>query len=304
MTGRINHETRRDFGIVEQDAVKRYAVLSMDVEDWYHLDYFSGLKTDRSSSMLDGLDVYLTLLKRHSIRTTFFVLGELAERLGVMLRAMATAGHEIASHGLAHKRPLKMTVGEFADDLRQSKAQLENVVQRSVQGFRAPCFSLDRTRLEEVRKAGYTYDSSRIDFTGHPLYGSLDVSDFDAVSPGHSVQHGFHEFEVSTLPVLGKRLPVSGGGYLRIAPWAIMRPLIQAYVRGSPLYVLYIHPFELSPCPLPAAAARLSYPQRLRFGLGRAGVVRKLDRLVRLLKDDGFSFVTFRDLCEQSARRA
>jgi polysaccharide deacetylase family protein (PEP-CTERM system associated) len=284
--------------------VKRYAVLSMDVEDWYHLDYFAGLAPDRSSSLLDGLDVYLSLLERHSIRTTFFVLSELAEHLGSTLRSMAAAGHEIASHGVAHKRPLKMTVGEFAEDLRQSKAQLENVVQRPVEGFRAPCFSMDHTRLEVVRKAGYTYDSSRIDFTGHPLYGSLDVDDFRAETPGHFVQQGFHEFEVSTLPVLGKRLPVSGGGYLRIAPWAVMRPLIQTFVKTSPLYVLYIHPFELSPRPLPAATAKLSFPQRLRFGMGRAGVARKLEKLVRLLKHDGFSFVTFRDLCQQSVVQA
>jgi len=284
--------------------VKRYAVLSMDVEDWYHLDYFSGLTPDRSSSMLDGLDVYLSLLERHSIRTTFFVLSELAEHLGSTLRAMAAAGHEIASHGVAHKRPLKMTVSEFGADLRQSKATLENVLQQSVEGFRAPCFSMDRTRLEEVRKAGYTYDSSRIDFTGHPLYGSLDVDDFDAVASGHVEQRGFHEFEVSTLSMLGKRLPVSGGGYLRIAPWAIMRPLIQSYVSRNPLYVLYIHPFELSPRPLPAAAAKLSFPQRLRFSLGRAGVVGKVERLIRLLQENGFSFVTFRDLCQQSVVQA
>jgi len=284
--------------------VKRYAVLSMDVEDWYHLDYFAGLAPDRSSSLLDGLDVYLSLLERHSIRTTFFVLSELAEHLGSTLRSMAAAGHEIASHGVAHKRPLKMTVEAFADDLRQSKAQLENVVQRPVEGFRAPCFSMDRTRLKEVRKAGYTYDSSRIDFTGHPLYGSLDVDDFRTDTPGHFVQQGFHEFEVSTLPVLGKRLPVSGGGYLRITPWAIMRPLIQSYVSTNPLYVLYIHPFELSPRPLPAAAAKLSFPQRLRCGLGRAGVARKLEKLIQLLKHDGFSFVTFRDLCHQSVGQA
>ena len=284
--------------------MNRYAVLSMDVEDWYHLDYFSDLAPERVPSLLDGLDVYLSLLDRHSIRTTFFVLSELAEQLGGTLRAMAAAGHEIASHGVAHTRPLKMTVEAFADDLRQSKAMLENVVQRPVEGFRAPCFSMDQTRLEEVRKAGYTYDSSRIDFTGHPLYGSLDVDDFRADTPGHFVQQGFHEFEVSTLPVLGKRLPVSGGGYLRIAPWAIMRPLIQTYLQSSQLYVLYIHPFELSPRPLPSAAAKLSFPQRLRFGLGRAGVASKLEKLVRLLKDDGFSFVTFRDLCQQSVVQA
>ena len=284
--------------------MNRYAVLSMDVEDWYHLDYFSGLSPDRSSSLLDGLDVYLSLLERHAIRTTFFVLSELAEPLGDRLRAMASAGHEIASHGVAHKRPLKMTVDAFAEDLRQSKSMLENVVQRPVEGFRAPCFSMDRTRLEEVRKAGYTYDSSRIDFAGHPLYGSLDVDDFRAETPGHFVHQGFHEFEVSTLPVLGKRLPVSGGGYLRIAPWAIMRPLIQTYLQSSQLYVLYIHPFELSPRPLPAAAAKLSFPQRLRFGVGRAGVARKLEKLIRLLKHDGFSFVTFGDLCQQSVVQA
>jgi polysaccharide deacetylase family protein (PEP-CTERM system associated) len=280
--------------------VKRHAVLSMDVEDWYHLDYFSGLAPERASSMRDGLDVYRTLLERHSIRTTFFVLGELAEPLRDRLRSMADAGHEIASHGVAHRRPLQMSIDEFAFDLRQSKDTLENALQRPVEGFRAPCFSMDRTRLEEVRRAGYTYDSSRIDFTGHPLYGSLNVDDFHAESPGHSIQYGFHEFEVSTLLVLGKRLPVSGGGYLRIAPWAIMRPLIQSYVSTHPQYVLYIHPFELSTQALPAAAAQLSYPQRLRFSLGLAGVARKLEKLIGLLKQNGFSFVTFRDLCHEA----
>ena len=280
--------------------MKRHAVLSMDVEDWYHLDYFRGLETDRTCSMLDGLDVYLSLLERHSIRTTFFVLSELAERLGSRLRSMAETGHEIASHGVAHKRPLQMSVGEFAADLQQSKAQLEDELQRPVEGFRAPCFSMDRARLEEVRKAGYTYDSSRIDFTGHPLYGSLDVDDFDTVSAGHGVLQGFHEFEVSTLPVLGKRLPVSGGGYLRIAPWAVMRPLIQSYLSSNPLYVLYIHPFELSTQANPAEYAKLSFTQRSRFSIGRAGVADKLEKLILLLKQNGFSFVTFRDLCQEA----
>jgi len=284
--------------------MKRHAVLSMDVEDWYHLDYFRGLETDRTCSMLDGLDVYLSLLERHSIRTTFFVLGELAERLGSRLRSMAETGHEIASHGVAHKRPLQMSVGEFAADLQQSKAQLEDELQRSVEGFRAPCFSMDRARLEEVRKAGYTYDSSRIDFTGHPLYGSLDVDDFDTVSAGHGVLQGFHEFEVSTLPVLGKRLPVSGGGYLRIAPWAVMRPLIQSYLACHPLYVLYIHPFELSTQANPADYTKLSITQRSRFSIGRAGVADKLEKLILLLKQNGFSFVTFRDLCREATRTA
>src|SRR3989442_648447 len=43
---------------------KRTAVLSMDVEDWYHLDYFHRPSCDASCSLLDGLDVYLELLAR------------------------------------------------------------------------------------------------------------------------------------------------------------------------------------------------------------------------------------------------
>lgn len=278
----------------------RWAVLSMDVEDWYHLDYFHGVPCDRSTSMLDGLDAYLALLDRHGIRATFFVLGELAETLGDRLRAMSAAGHEIASHGMAHTRPLLMSPADFAVDLRSSKAALENAVGRPVEGFRAPCFSIDRERLEEVRQAGYSYDSSHIDFTGHPLYGRLDLGGFVEVSPGQRSLKGFHEFEVSTLPVLGKRLPVSGGGYLRIAPWAVMRPLIRAYAASRPLYVLYIHPFELSAQPNPTDLARLPWPQRLRFSIGRDGVARKLDRLVGLLRSNGFSFTTFQDLRRQA----
>jgi len=268
----------------------------MDVEDWYHLDYFRGVARDRSASMLDGLDGYLAFLDRHAIRTTFFVLGELAERLKVPLRAMVDAGHEVASHGMFHQRPLSMTTPEFAVDLRDSKAALENVVQRPVEGYRAPCFSLDRERLEEVRKAGYGYDSSRIDFSGHPLYGTLDLDGFTTVGPGQYVLDGFHEFEVSTLALCGRRLPVSGGGYLRIATWAVMRPLLQTYVASRAFYVLYIHPFELSRQPNPAELSRLPYAQRLRFSIGRAGVARKLDRVVQLLRHHGFSFATFRDL--------
>ena len=47
----------------------------MDIEDWYHLDYFDKSKCKRDYSMLDGINRYCELLDEHNIPSSFFVLG-------------------------------------------------------------------------------------------------------------------------------------------------------------------------------------------------------------------------------------
>ena len=47
------------------------AVLSLDVEDWYHLDYFDRYECDANNSLLDGLDVYVELLESLSLPSIF-----------------------------------------------------------------------------------------------------------------------------------------------------------------------------------------------------------------------------------------
>ncbi|MBM3883669.1 MAG: DUF3473 domain-containing protein [Verrucomicrobia bacterium] len=275
---------------------RKYAVLSMDVEDWYHLLYFDRASCDRSHSLLDGVEVYQELLAPFDIRTTFFVLGELGQQLMRQLVALSDHGHEVAAHGWDHQRPLEMAPETFAADLRRTQRELEDLVQRPILGYRAPCFSLDRRRLDLVQAAGYRYDSSRIQFSAHPLYGTLELDGYQQVSP-HTFRHDdFCEFEVSTLTWAGKRIPVSGGGYLRIIPWFLMRRWLERYLRGAELYVLYIHPFELSPQrapPLPRATSRAN---RMRFGLGRAQVARRLRQLIELLRQHGFTMTTFGEL--------
>ena len=67
--------------------MKNYAVLSMDIEDWYHLDYFREKNVNMSYSMLDGVNNYLSILESHDIKTTFFTLGEIANSLKSDLRS-------------------------------------------------------------------------------------------------------------------------------------------------------------------------------------------------------------------------
>lgn len=277
--------------------MKKLVVLSMDVEDWYHLEYFDRRQCDTSQSMLDGLDRYMAILEEEKLPSTFFVLGEIAEGLQNRLSDLVAGGHEVASHGWSHRRPLTLTIPAFREELKRSKAVLEGICGREVTGFRAPCFNIDRARLELVEEAGYGYDSSRIDFASHPLYGTLDMTGFEEEREAVFRRGGFREFEVSTLPVIGRRVPISGGGYLRIFPWMLMGRLVKRYLASSSFYVFYVHPFELSERSTPDLPEGARLMTRARFQYGRRSVARKIRLLIRLLRENQFEFTTFRNLC-------
>ena len=125
------------------------------------------------------------------------------------------------------------------------------------------------------------YDSSKIDFSKHSLYGGIELSDFELLNKNIYLKDGFIEFEVSTLNMLGSTIPVSGGGYLRIFPWTFMQYLLKAYLRNNNIYVLYIHPFELSKQANPIFPSTISWHTKKRFSLGRDNVKNKNNKTVR-----------------------
>ncbi|TAL17286.1 DUF3473 domain-containing protein [bacterium] len=272
---------------------RRVVVLSMDIEDWYHVDYLDKNLCDRSYSMLDGLEVYLGIMDRHGVSSSFFCTGEIAESIAPSLRQMLLAGHEIGSHTQSHVRPLTIPGEDFRRELFSSKKTLEEIMGSKVEGFRAPCFSLDDEKLAMVREAGYLYDSSRIAFKENPRYGRMELAGFEEVRPCVFRDGDFFEFQMSTLKVLGKNVPVSGGGYLRIFPWWLMGRLIRRYIGNNSLYLLYIHPYELSRKPAPAPPPGLGALNNRRFRTGLGGVEAKLNLLIGALKDEGFAFTTF-----------
>ena len=272
------------------------AVLTLDVEDWYHLDYFDRRECNTSNSLLDGVDVYLELLESLSVPSSFFVLGEIAERKIQFYKDLVRAGHDVGSHGWNHVRPMAMSIDEFRADLQRSLDLMKEINGERGFGYRAPCFSLDRERLDIVKDSGFAYDSSRIDFGNHPLYGSIDMNGYDKLSDAVYRSGEFMEFEATTLSVLGKNIPISGGGYLRLFPWLLMKTLVSQYLKKNDLYVLYIHPFELSQLQVPAVPKSTSTLTKFRYSHGRNTVVDKITRLVDLLRSNGYSFTTFSEI--------
>jgi polysaccharide deacetylase family protein (PEP-CTERM system associated) len=272
----------------------RIALLSMDVEDWYHLEYFRGAAGTRTGSMLDGVARFREVLDDEGVPGTFFWLGDVAAGRSAELRALAAAGHEVASHGPDHALLTGRAPEEWAAELRRHKDALEQALGAPVAGYRAPCFTMDREKLRLLPELGFAYDSSWIRFDAHPLYGSMDLTEWANPAPGvwRDPASGLVELEVTTRRMGKRTVPVSGGAYFRFFPWAMTRALLAPRLREGGAYAFYIHPFETS------AVGEIDYPEgtgaatKVRFQLGRGRTLGRLRRLIRLLRDEGFAFST------------
>lgn len=273
--------------------MKKYAVITMDVEDWYHT-YFPDYDVDRSQTLLDGLDVALDIMERKNIKGSFFVVGEIAERLRGKLREMDKAGHDIACHNWVHKRPLSMTADEFVQQLQRAKETLEAALGHKIAGYRAPSFGIDDERLEIVRQMGFAYDSSKLKPQLSKKYGELRLEGYKEIFPCIHKKSGFTEFEVSTQKI-GPMNMLLGGGYIRMLPWPFMKWMTQRYLNTGKPYVMYIHPIDLSPKPLPKVKG-ITFDKYLRTHLGRKHMVQRFKKIIAMLEKSGYTFVTFEQL--------
>src|SRR3954451_5903839 len=82
--------------------------MTIDVEDYFHVSVFDGVVPRASWSQLESrvcanTDRLLGLLAEYHVTATFFVLGWVAERHPQLIKRIAEAGHEVASHGYAHR---------------------------------------------------------------------------------------------------------------------------------------------------------------------------------------------------------
>ena len=276
--------------------MKKYAIITMDVEDWYQSYHFD-CEVDKSVTVLDGLDRALAIMDERNIKGSFFVLGELADRLGDALRRMDRDGHDIACHGWEHTRPLSMEPQAFRGQLLRAKAALEAELGHGVSGYRGPYFAMDDDRLDIVREAGFHYDSSKLKQQKSDKYGEMALEGFREISPCVYRREGFTEFEVSTQKI-GNMNMLLGGGYIRMLPWAFMKWMIRRYLSTGKPYVLYIHPLDLSPAAIPRVKD-MSLSKYLRMHIGRRHMARRLREAIRLLEENGYEFTTFERLREE-----
>ena len=188
------------------------------------------------------------------------------------------AGHEVASHGFAHRRATEQKPEAFRADIRLAKAILEDIAGCEVTGYRAPSFSIgdgNRWAHDVIAETGYRYSSSLYPIR-HDHYGVPDAPRF-----AHEVRPGLLEVPVATVRLLGTNFPAGGGGYFRLLPYRVSRWSIRTInARDRRPAMFYVHPWELDPDQprVPGADARTRFRHYVNLQ-------RMAPRLARLFRD-------------------
>jgi polysaccharide deacetylase family protein (PEP-CTERM system associated) len=263
--------------------------MTIDFEDWYQgLEIpIEGWHRFEDRMELAGRRI-LELLAEAKTRGTFFVLGAVAERHPGLVRQIAAGGHEIASHGHSHTLVYRQSPQDFREELRRSIGMLEEIAQAPVVGYRAPFFSItndSRWALDVLVEEGIRYDSSVFP-TRNPRYGIPDAPRWPHMieTKGGPIQ----ELPLSTWEVRGHRVPVGGGAYFRIWPYAVTRKAFRGLNRQSRPALFYLHPWELDP-----DHPRIALPKRI--GLTHyVNLKATKTRLERLLRE--FAFAPVREV--------
>jgi polysaccharide deacetylase family protein (PEP-CTERM system associated) len=258
--------------------------MTVDVEDYFHVAALAG-SIDRSSWDQREYRVeastrrLLDLFEQSNLRATFFVLGWVAKRSPELVREIHRRGHEVASHGMSHKLVYNQTPEEFASETYESKALLEGIIGERVLGYRASTYSITRRSLwalDILKEAGFEYDSSIFPIR-HDMYGIPDAPQVPTritTPKGASIV----EFPMSTAPMYGARLPVSGGGYFRLLPYWLTRAGLRKLngELGRP-FIFYLHPWEVDP---EQPRVRTNWKSRLRHYTNLDQCEARLRRLI------------------------
>jgi polysaccharide deacetylase family protein (PEP-CTERM system associated) len=223
---------------------------TVDVEEFFHPTALESLipaerwetLPRRSPELVPRI---LDHLGEHGVRGTFFVLGWLAEREPGIVKAIASAGHEIASHGWSHRRVTHLEPDAFREEVRRSRTLLEDQSGQAVVGYRAPSFSILpglEWAFDVLLEEGYRYDSSVFPVRVHPTYGYPDADRDPHVldRPGGRLV----EVPPATLQVGSLTLPAAGGAYLRFFPVALLSAALSSAGRRGMPGTLYVHPWE------------------------------------------------------------
>jgi polysaccharide deacetylase family protein (PEP-CTERM system associated) len=258
-------------------------ILTVDVEDWFHTQAMTGAMStgdweNYPIRIHHNLSRLLKLFRNHRVRATFFVLGWVAERYPELVEEILHSGHEVASHGYAHRLIYQQTPQEFEEDVAKSLEILERITGHKITGYRAPSFSIKSGNgwiFAKLKEMGIQYDSSIFPIW-HDLYGIPTAPRFP-FPIRVSEEQVLWEFPLSTVKILGKNIPLAGGGYLRLFPYWFTRRGLKSLQAQNKMGIVYIHPWELD---LEQPRPELNRLSRFRQYTNIRTMHQKLERLL------------------------
>ena len=258
--------------------MNRYVLLSFDVEEFdMPLEYgFDISAAEQMQTGKKGLDAVMQVLNDPAVNATLFTTASFALEYPDTIRELA-AKHEIASHTYYHS--------SFSNEhLLQSRRVLETISGKEVTGLRMP--RMRKVSMDEVRKAGYTYDSSI-----NPTWLPGRYNNFHLPRTVYT-DKGMTRVPASVSPVF--RIPLFWLSFKNL-PYALFRKLALRTLARDGYLCLYFHPWEFTEI----------------AGYGLPGYTRKpdgdmlLQRLQQLIADlkEHAQFITMESFLQQKGSR-
>jgi polysaccharide deacetylase family protein (PEP-CTERM system associated) len=258
--------------------------MTVDVEDYFQVSAFEPYINRDDWERLDcrvenNTQRILDMFDAHEVKATFFMLGWVAERYPSLVKRIVESGHELASHGYEHTRVTEQQPDQFSEDIKRTKALLEDMGGVPVRGYRAASYSIGAKNLwalEVLQEAGYDYSSSIYPIK-HDLYGMPQAPRFPFYPNGDG---GLLEVPVTTFTLANRRFPCGGGGYFRLFPYPVYRwAMRRVNRRDDQAGVFYFHPWEIDPDQ--PRQTGISIKTRFRHYLNLSRMESRLDQLLR-----------------------
>lgn len=260
-------------------------ILTLDIEDWFHIKDTEWVSLSKwltlESKVVSNTELILSLLNKHQVKATFFIMGWVAEIYPNLVKEIALAGHEIGYHSYYHMSPVKQSPEEFESDIENGLSLIQNITNKKVTVYRAPNLSLSHDSswiIPILIKNGITVSSSTKayrTFDGQTIPNNPFLWQTDAgILP---------EFPLNRQSILGYPLTYTGSGYFRLFPFWFTNMLYQKHSYNNG----YFHPNDIDPhVPTPKELGLV------RNWLNTVGSSKALDKLDKLLSQNQFFTVS------------
>lgn len=261
---------------------KNKVLLSFDIEEFdfprergAEISLTEGVKVSS-----EGAEKILRVLEKHGVRATMFVTGNFARENPKLVQRMAKAGHEVACHGVDHFCP-KPT------DVAESKKIIKSVTGVTPKGWRQPrMFKID---YGELARQGFSYDSSVNPALIPGRYNNLRTPRRPFVKGAVT--------EVPTSAATALRVPLFWLS-LHLFPRRVYLALAKSCLKRQGYFTTYFHPWEFTDLSL--------VPVVPWYILKNSGdkLVRRLDWLIKSLKEAGGEFLTYQEFLKDATINA
>ena len=248
--------------------------LSFDIEEFdMPKEYGYDIAFERQIAISrKGLTAILDLLKKHQMRATFFSTVVFARQVPDLINRLIEEGHELASHTYYHS--------DFENEhLKRSKEALEQQFEVTVEGLRMP--RMLEVSAEEVKKAGYRYNSS-VNPTFLPgRYNKL-----------HVPKRFFNENGLWQIPaaVSWFRFPLFWLSFHNLPLW-LYRFLLKRSLKSIGYAALYFHPWEFTDL----HQKEFNFPAYVMRNSGEKMIAR-FDSLLTFIKQQGWKTGLYKEM--------